>query len=183
MKSFHSSVDSSQWQLSHSHGSKAGCLLLILVFIITCCAPGRKEPRQKPLIYEVASKTARSHVITETAIILSGYNFTIEFADSRRDYSAMRTHWRFSTESHRTETGELSLEVRDRVALHLSPRGIQSDRSTTLVASALEFEMQSRFEGKDKWLDIKPSSAFQEQYAEIVSDIRNRLRKRGYIFN
>lgn len=133
--------------------------------------------------YPVAPKTSRADIMTESIITLSGFRFTIEFADGKLNFEALRTNWRLSTQVLRSESGdEKTLQVRDRAILHLSSRGVQSDR-TTVVASTLEFEMEMKGSKKDKWIDVAPDPAFQEQYAAIVNELQNRLRHRGYQFN
>jgi hypothetical protein len=135
------------------------------------------------IVLPVAQKTTRSHIITETIIILNGHNFTVQYADSRRNRSALVTDWRMITQTIQLETGNQLLEYRDRVILHLSPRGIQSDRGQTLVASSLQFQMQMRLEGKDRWVDITPHPTYREEYTSIVHEVQTRLRKRGYVFD
>jgi hypothetical protein len=133
--------------------------------------------------YSVASKTSRADIMSEAVVTLTGFTFTIEFADSRRNYEALRTNWRLSTQTIARADGEtVTLQVRDRAILHLSPRGIESDRSTS-VASTLEFEMEMKGAKKDSWLDIAPDPAVQEHYAAVVHELQNRLRHRGYQFN
>ncbi len=142
-----------------------------------------KAPVAKPMRYDIAPKTSRADVVAEAIISLTGFTFTIEYVDSRRDYEALRTNWRFSTQTLTNAAGEVkTLDVRDRALLHLSRRGIDSDR-TTSVASTLEFEMEMKGTKKGQWLRITPDPAFQEQYAALVSDFQNRLRHRGYQFN
>jgi hypothetical protein len=155
--------------------------LLGLVLLACASAPNVRPGPERPS-YELAPKTSRAHVLAESVIILNSYNFTVESADSRRDYEALRTNWRRSYETYQSEQGEVKMEVRDRGVLHLSPRGAQSDRSTTLVASRLEFELQKRDEKKDQWNTITPSPDYEEQYAAITQDIQRRLRGLGYIF-
>jgi hypothetical protein len=147
-------------------------------------APKTQKPQDaKPISYPVAPKTSRSDIVTETIITLNGFAFTIEYADSRRNYEAVQTNWRMSTESITGADGEVAaLEVRDRAILHLSPRGVESDRSTA-VASTMEFEMEMKGVKKDTWVDITPDPGVQEQYAAIVQELQNRLRHRGYQFN
>jgi len=160
---------------------KHGLPLLFLMLVACANTPNIRRGPQRPS-YELAPKTSRSHVLAESIIILNSYNFTVEFSDSRRDYEALRTNWRRSFETYQSENGEVKVEVRDRAVLHFSPRGIQSDRSTTLVASRLEFELQKKDEKKDHWTTIAPSPDYEEQYAAITQDIQLRLRARGYIF-
>jgi hypothetical protein len=158
---------------------------LLLATLITCsaCSFGRQENAAKLLSYEIAPKTDRTPILAESIITLNSFNFVVEFADARRDYEALRTNWRTSFETYTSENGEVKIEVRDRAVLHLSPRGIQSDRSTTAVASTLEFEMQTKFEKKEKWVSVTPSQSFQEEYKTIVHALQTRLHSRGYIFN
>ncbi|MFQ5792804.1 MAG: hypothetical protein ACE5JI_20230, partial [Acidobacteriota bacterium] len=70
----------------------------------------------------------------------------------------------------------------DRAIIHLSPRAIQSDRST-MVASRIQFEVQLWMEKTDRWVDVSADEHLVEEYASIVNEIQNRLRKLGYIFN
>jgi hypothetical protein len=161
-------------------------VIAIFFLLLTACAPTQKTPKNrdvKPMSYSVASKTSRADIMTETVVTLTGFTFTIEFADSRRNYEALRTNWRLSTQTIGRADGEtVTLQVRDRATLHLSPRGVESDRRTS-VASTLEFEMEMKGTKKDSWLDITPDPAAQEQYAAIVQELQNRLRHRGYQFN
>lgn len=114
---------------------------------------------------------------------MNGFRFTIEFADARRNYEALRTNWRVDSQILRSESGEeKTLQMRDRAILHLSPRGVRADRSTA-VASTLAFEMEMRSAKKDKWVEITPDPMLQEQYAAIVNELQNSLRHRGYQFN
>jgi hypothetical protein len=160
-------------------------LALGLALGVAACSSSqqRKAPPVKPLRYDIAPKTSRSDVVAEAIISLTSFTFTIEYFDSRRDYEALRTNWRFSTQTFTGTTGEVkTLQVRDRAVLHLARRGVESDRSTS-VASTLEFEMEMKGTKKDQWLRIMPDPAFQEQYAAVVADFQNRLRHRGYQFN
>jgi hypothetical protein len=159
--------------------------MLMLALLIVSCSSSKKVQKRdaRSVSYPIASKTSRADIITEGIIALNSYRFSIEFADGRRNYEALRTNWRISTETLQTESGEKTLQLRDRAILHLSPRGVQSaDRSTT-VASTLEFEMEIKGTKKDSWVGITPDPAFQEQYAALVADLQNRLRHRGYQFN
>lgn len=161
-------------------------VILILALLIVACASTQKTPKNravKPMSYAVAPKTSRADIMTEAIITLTGFTFTIEFADSRRNYEALRTNWRLSTQTINRADGETAtLQVRNRAILHLSPRGIESDRSTS-VASTLEFEMEMKGAKKDNWIDITLDPAVQEQYAAVVQELQNRLRHRGYQFN
>ena len=159
--------------------------LLITLCMQACSSskPVNKAHSVKPLRYEIAPKTSRTDIITEAIISLTGFTFTIEFADARRDYQALRSNWRYSTQTLTSPDGEVkTLQVRDRAVLDLSRRGVESDR-TTSVESTLEFEMEMKGAKKDQWLKIIPDPAFQEQYAAIAHDLQNRLRHRGYQFN
>jgi hypothetical protein len=160
--------------------------LLSSVLLLMACSASQKSskpPAPKVLRYTIAPKTSRADVVSVAMITLVNYTFTIEYYDSRRDYDALRTAWRFSTQTLTSPAGEVkTLQVRDRASLHLSRRGVESDRSTS-VASNLEFEMEMKGTKKDQWLRITPDPAFQEQYASIVDDLKNRLRHRGYQFN
>ena len=133
--------------------------------------------------YAVASKTSRTDIVSESIIALNSFQFTIEFVDARRNYEALRTNWRLSTQTLETANGVKSIQVRDRAILHLSPRGVQAADRRTTVASTLEFEMEIKGAKKDSWSDLTPDPVFQEQYAAIVADLQNRLRHRGYQFN
>jgi hypothetical protein len=159
-------------------------LFALLGLSFACSSSGKASRRDaKPVSYAVASKTSRTDIVAESIIALNSFQFTIEFVDARRNYEALRTNWRFSTQTMQTESGEKTLQLRDRAILHLSPRGVQSaDRSTT-VASTLEFEMEIKGAKKDSWSKLTPDPTFQEQYAAIVADLQNRLRHRGYQFN
>jgi hypothetical protein len=159
-------------------------LFALLGLSFACSSSGKASRRDaKPVSYSIASKTSRTDIITESIIVLNSFQFTIEFADARRNYEALRTNWRLHTQTIQTASGEKTLQVRDRAILHLAPRGGQSaDRSTT-VASTLEFEMEIKGTKKDSWTKLTPDPAFQEQYAAIVADLQNRLRHRGYQFN
>jgi hypothetical protein len=131
----------------------------------------------------VAPKTSRADIATEAIITLTGFAFTVEYADARRNYEALRTNWRLSTQTIARPNGEVAaLQVRDRAILHLSPRGIDADRNTS-VASTMEFEMEMRGVKKDSWVAITPDPGVQEQYAAIIQELQNRLRHRGYQFN
>ncbi|GEM_PF-4552545 len=161
-------------------------VLLGSALLLMACSASQKSskpPAAKVLRYTIAPKTSRADVVSEAMITLVNYTFTIEYYDSRRDYDALRTAWRFSTQTLTSPAGEVkTLQVRDRASLQLSRRGVESDRSTS-VASNLEFEMEMKGTKKDQWLRITPDPAFQEQYASIVEDLKNRLRHRGYQFN
>lgn len=157
-------------------------LLMFLMFIITSCTMGRIKSHPKPLSYAVAPKTTRAHIITECIITLNAYNFTIEFANSLRNREALRSNWRTGDEIP-FAASEDGVYVRDRAILHLSPRGKQPGRETTLVASSLQFEMQKIDFKKKKWIYVTPDSIYQQQYASIADDLKTRLRKKGYIFN
>jgi hypothetical protein len=149
-----------------------------------CSSSGKASRRDaKPVSYTVASKTSRTDIVSESIIALNSYQFTIEFADARRHYEALRTNWRLNTQTIQTESGEKTLQWRDRAILHLSPRGVQTADRSTAVASTLEFEMEIKGAKKDSWIAITPDPAFQEQYAALVADLQNRLRHRGYQFN
>lgn len=155
------------------------CALFVLLII--SCAAGRKMNKVKPIIHEIASKTSRAHIITECTITLHGFNFDIEFANSYYDYEALRTQWRLGVDAPVVQNEE-SMVLRDRVILHLSPRGARGAESS-LVSSILQFEMQKRDYKKKKWFYFSPDSAYQAQYVQIADDLKRRLRKRGYIFN
>lgn len=161
-------------------------VILLLVLLLPACASRPKTPTNhhvKPTSHPVAPKTSRADIMTEAVMTLNGFTFTIEFANSRRNYEALRTNWRLSTQTIDRADGEaVTLQVRDRAILHLSPRGVESDRSTS-VASTLEFEMEMKGAKKDSWIKITPDPAVQEQYAAIVQELQNRLRHRGYQFN
>ena len=164
---------------------QAPILLGGILLLMACSSSQRysKPPAPKLLRYAIAPKTSRADVVSEALISLVNYTFTIEYSDSRRDYNALRTAWRFSTQTLTSPDGAVkTLQVRDRASLHLSRRGVESDRNTS-VASTLEFEMEMKGTKKDQWLRLTPDLAFQEQYASIVDDFKNRLRHRGYQFN
>jgi hypothetical protein len=157
-----------------------------MVLLLAACASSQKTPKRqdvKPMSFPVAPKTSRADIMTEAIVTLTGFTFTVEFADSRRNYEALRTNWRLSTQTINRADGEtVTLQVRDRATLHLSPRGVESDRRTS-VASTLEFEMEMKGAKKDAWFDVTPDPAVQEQYAAVVQELQNRLRHRGYQFN
>lgn len=159
--------------------------LVVFIFLLSSCSPQKQTRQQeaKPISYSVAPQTSRTDIITESIITLNSFAFTIEFADARGNYEALRTSWRLNWQTLRTATGEeKALQVRDRAILHLSPRGTQADRAT-LVASTIDFEMEMKGAKKDSWVDITPDPASQELYTTIIKDLQNRLRHRGYQFN
>jgi hypothetical protein len=159
-------------------------LLALIGLSFACSSSGKTSRRDaKPVSYAVASKTSRADIISESIIALNGFQFTIEFVDARRNYEALRTNWRLNEQILQTESGEKTLQLRDRAILNLSPRGVQSADRSTMVASTLEFEMEIKGTKKDSWIRLTPDPAFQEQYAAIVADLQNRLRHRGYQFN
>lgn len=156
----------------------------LIGFSLACSSSGKTSRRDAKLVsYAVAPKTSRADIVTESVIALNSYQFTIEFAEARRNYEALRTNWRLNTQTMQTEGGEKTLQLRDRAILHLSPRGVQSADRSTNVASTLEFEMEIKGAKKDSWIAITPDPIFQEQYAALVADLQNRLRHRGYQFN
>lgn len=156
--------------------------VLLCVIFLQGCGTARQGPRIEPVTLSVAPKTSRSDAVTETIIVLTAHNFTIDYADSRRDQFALLTNWRTITRqsAHEEDTGVL--ELRDRAILHLSPRAIQSDR-TTQVSSRLQFDVQLWVAKTDKWIDISADDTLVEEYGAIVYEIQSRLRRRGYIFN
>lgn len=169
--------------MPHVRAYFRGCLLALLM-VITACSAGRNKNQVKPVTFSVASRTSRPHIITETTITLHTFNFTIEYANSHYDHEALKTHWRGGAEAPiAMENEDEGFGIRDRAILHLSPRGKEPGSATTLVASTLEFEMQKIDTKKKKWIYVTPDVIYQSQYAAIVSDLRDRLRRRGYIFN
>ncbi len=158
------------------------CFLLLISVFLSTCGWIKKEPPVQRFTLTVASKTSRSDIITEAVIILNGYNFTIDYADSRRNQFALMTNWRTMMRQNAGDPNGPAIELRDRAILNLSPRAIQSNRST-MVASRLQFELQMWIQKTDKWVAIPPDETLREEYANIVNDIQNRLRKRGYIFD
>jgi hypothetical protein len=170
---------------THSFFPKRFRFLMLLFICIGCSStqPVNKSRPPKPLSYPVAPQTSRSDIVAEAVITLTSFTFTIEYADAQRDYEALRTNWRMSTQATQLANDEVaSLQVRDRAVLHLSRRGVEAGRSSA-VASTLEFEMEIKGAKKDQWLGVTPDPAFQEQYAALVNDLKNRLRHRGYQFN
>ncbi|MDZ7363011.1 MAG: hypothetical protein ONB46_20165 [candidate division KSB1 bacterium] len=159
-------------------------LFALIGLSFTCSSSGKSSQRSaRSVSYSIAPKTSRSDIVTESIIALNSFQFSIEFADARRNYEALRTNWRFSSQTLQTENGEKVVQLRDRAILHLSPRGVQSIDRSTSVASTLEFEMEIKGTKKDSWTRLTPAPIFQEQYVTIVADLQNRLRHRGYQFN
>lgn len=124
--------------------------------------------------YDLAHNTERSSIMNETTQILNLYNFIIESSDLRRDRGALQTFWR--TNEGRTAVNDSERVVlRDRVFLHISPRGKSSIQYNTyqMVNATIEFEVQMNRGGS--WVDVKPFKEFEDQYKAIVRDIRNRM--------
>ncbi len=163
--------------------ARRNLLFAVIGLLFACSFAGKNSSRSaRSVSYSIAPKTSRADIISESIIALNSYQFTVEFADGRRNYEALRTNWRLNEQILQTESGEKTLQRRDRAILHLSPRGAQSNRSSA-VASTLEFEMEIKGAKKDSWVRMTPDPAFQEQYAALVADLQNRLRHRGYQFN
>ena len=162
-----------------------GLTVTIAILLLVGCFSGQKKNNVKTISFMVAPKTSRRHIITETTVTLNMYNFTVQYANSTYDYKALRTHWREGREAPIAwKEPEDALGVRDRAILHLSPRGQETGGGdVTLVASTLQFEMQKRDWKKKKWVYVTPDSVYLDQYRRLVGDLRDRLRKRGYIFN
>ncbi len=164
----------------HSGGRLAG--MLLVMFILTQCAGSKQIDRARVLSYPIADKTLRGDVLTQSAIVLSGYNFTIEYANVEALRAALVTNWRMLSETIPTEEGEELLEYRDRATINFSVRGYQGKR-VPLVYSTIQFEMQMRTTQSGKWSPVTPGPQFNDQYTAIVYQIKNRLRRLGYRFN
>ncbi|MFQ5629811.1 MAG: hypothetical protein ACE5I1_13685 [bacterium] len=134
------------------------------------------------MIYDIASKTTRPDIITQSTIALYGRNFTIEYTYVNDNHSALRTDWRLHEGALQENEEGVAIQLRDRALIHLSPRGFQGNREA-MVASKIQFEMQIQFEGDDKWNAFEPDASFQDEYGEIVDVIKTRLHRLGYQFN
>lgn len=156
--------------------------LLVTVMLAACSAPDRLRVKPAPTVFHLADKTSRADVLTQSAIVLSGYGFTIEYASSRALQSALKTHWRVIEDEVETDRGEERVQYRDRAVIHFTSKGYQGDR-LSLVSSRIEFELQMRTEASDRWIPVTPDPRFEEQYLSIVDQIQNRLRRLGYRFN
>jgi hypothetical protein len=131
--------------------------------------------------YELAHNTERSLIMLETSSVLTLYNFVLESSDERRDRGALQTFWRTNYGTARIDSSK-EIPIRDRVFLHISPRGKSSIQYNVyqMVNATIQFEIQMR-EG-DAWVDIVPLKEYEEQYKAIVRDIRNRMLRHSNEF-
>jgi hypothetical protein len=160
-----------------------GILLFpLLLFVAISCASKKKFASPKPLIYDIASKTRRPDIITQSTIALYGYNFTIEYAYANDNHSALRTDWRLHEGTFSGDELGAPIRMRDRALIHLSPRGYQGNREA-LVASRIQFEIQIQIDEDDKWQAFEADEVFRKEYMEIVDVIQTRLHSLGYQFN
>ena len=161
---------------------KAPSYLMFILVLAAGCAGSKSFRGPRTLVYHIADKTSRNDVLTQTAIVLAGYSFTIDYINSQSNNSALRTNWRTMENQIETEEGPQVIEFRDRATVHLSAKGYQGHR-ISLVSSRIEFEMEMRTEQSDKWVRITPEPRLEDQYHLIVGQIQNRLRRLGYRFN
>ncbi len=164
------------------HLRKAPHSLILSVLLLAGCAGSRSFKGPQTVVYHIADKTSRKDILTQTAIVLAGYSFTIDYINSQANQSALRTNWRTMENEIETEDGPQLIEFRDRAIVHLSAKGYQGHR-ISLVSSRIEFEMQMRTEQSDKWVRITPEPQLEDQYHLIVNQIQSRLRRLGYRFN
>ena len=153
-------------------GKKPVLWAAVSVWWVACSTTGG-VPSLAPS-FDLAHNTERSLIMNETTQILNLYNFIIESSDLRRDRGALQTFWRTNeglTAGHDTER----VVLRDRVFLHITPRGKSSIQYNMylMVNATLEFEVQINKGGS--WVDIAPFKEFEDQYKSIVRDIRNRM--------
>lgn len=159
---------------------RAGVLFLLIVF--SACIGTRRTAPVKPTVYDLAPRTTRADIVRESTIALYSFSFTIEYASIHDNYAALRTDWRLLQTVLPGEEGDVEMRIRDRAILHLSPRSYQRG-SAALVASRIEFEVQTRIGDEEKWIRIEPDPALVEEYDKIVDTIRTRLSHAGYKFN
>ena len=169
------------WQRAVFQGVIA--LLLLMAATLMGCSSSKLFQRQKrAAIYDLADKTDRRDVLNASAIVLRGYNFTIQYINAAAYQSALKTHWRIIEEMVPTANGDEVIELRDRALIHFTAKGYQG-RQLSLVSSKIEFEIQMRSSENDKWITISPDPRFKDQYSHIVDQIQNRLYRLGYRFN
>jgi len=155
--------------------------LLAAALLWNCAAP-RPGAKYRPLIIPLAQKTDRLDILNASAIVLAGYDFTLENVTPSALQSALKTNWRNIEATITTEDGDEPIQLRDRAIIHFASKGYQG-RQLSLVSSRIEFEMQMRTEDGDRWVRIIPEPEFTDQYYRIVDQIQNRLRRLGYRFN
>ena len=160
--------------------TSAAIFSLLFVLLTVFCSSKKLLKEGESLVYDIASKTTRRDIVTQTAISLSGFNFTIQYATTEDSYFGVKTEWRLQSQVFSESDDAELIQIRDRAILRLSSRGFQG-RDESLVASKVEFEMQIQV-GDGKWSRIDPFSALKQEYQEIVEDIRKRLHHKGYIF-
>ena len=161
----------------------AATIVVLIALSFVSCSSRHLVGRQKsPTIFNLADKTDRRDVLGASAIVLQGYNFTIQYANAAAFQSALRTNWRIIEETIPTQDGDTVIEFRDRALIHFSAKGYQG-RQLSLVSSKIEFEIQMRSSENDKWVPISPDPRFKDQYSHIVDQIQNRLYRLGYRFN
>ncbi len=148
---------------------------------VVSCATSTGETDRRRATYDLAHNTERIHIIQEAIAVLQLHDFTIEYADTTRNRSAVQTYWRMSKTMVPLGANNEEAWLRDRAVLNISPRGRSTvyQRAYLMVNATLQFEVEQRV-GSSTWQRIPPPPERLKLYESIVKEIRNRMLKYHY---
>lgn len=152
----------------------------IVCFIIFSCKSGDLAGNKGVVSYEVSFNTDKNYIINEATFVLQMYEYALEIVDPIKDYYVIRSYWRIR--DGQLAFGEDTVEAlfRDRVFVHIIPRGRSSFyfRTYQVYNTVFQFEFQVRTESGN-WVKFSPPEYYLNEYMEILKELRLRMLRYG----
>ncbi len=130
--------------------------------------------------YEISFNTDKNYIINEASFILQLYGYAIEIVDPIKDYYVLQTYWRMGDGKMAVGSDTLWVSVRDRVLIHIIPRGRSSFyfRGYQVYNTVLQFEFQMS-SGSGVWVKATPPKDYLDEYEMIIKEIKRRMLRYG----
>lgn len=155
-------------------------LIGFMCFMMFSCKGGNFISNKGVVSYEVSFNTDKNYIINETTFILQLYEYTLEIVDPMRDYYVIQTYWR--VRNGQLSFGEDTVDAlfRDRVLIHIVPRGRSSFyfRTYQVYNTVFQFEFQVKM-GSGNWVKFSPPEDYLREYTAIIKELKIRMLRYG----
>jgi len=153
---------------------------LLICFAFISCRGGYLADGKGFVSYEVSFNADKSYIINEATFILQLYEYTLEIVDPTKDYYVVQTYWRVRDGQIPFGSDTVEALFRDRVLVHVVPRGRSSFyfRTYQVYNIVFQFEFQVKM-GANNWVKFSPPKDYLKEYSDIIKELKIRMLKYG----
>lgn len=155
-------------------------IVCVMCIVLLSCRSGEFVDGRGVVSYDISFNTDKNYIINETAFILQMYEYTLEIVDPMKDYYVIQTYWRVRDGQLAVGVDTVGALFRDRVLIHIVPRGRSSFyfRTYQVYNTIFQFEFQVRM-GAGNWVKFSPPENYLKEYSAIIKELKMRMLKYG----